>query len=93
MDSLAKVRDQLARYEHPLFAFAARATEAGPVLLVVTLKTPVAGAEPYAAEVHERDIAHPQFAWHFQRFLYDCLHDYVAELFTRNPQQREEAAQ
>jgi hypothetical protein len=91
MELLARLRAELARYEHPLFAFDARSNEAGAVELVISLKTPVADAEPYVAEVHARDIAHPQFTWNFQRFLYDCLHDYVAELFTRNPQQREPA--
>ena len=30
-----------------------------------------------------------QFAWSFQRYLYDCLHDYMVELFSRTPQSRD----
>jgi hypothetical protein len=36
-----------------------------------------------------REIEHPQFPWSFQRQLYDCLHDYVIEMFVRNPQRRD----
>jgi hypothetical protein len=40
----------------------------------------------YRFQLHERDIEHPQFPWTFQRQLYDCLHDYIIEMFTCNPQ-------
>ena len=40
--------------------------------------------------VHERDIDHPQFAWTFQRYLYDCMHDYLVEMFLVTPQSREQ---
>jgi hypothetical protein len=33
-----------------------------------------------------KEIENSQFPWSFQRQLYDCLHDYVIEMFTRNPQ-------
>ena len=39
--------------------------------------------------VHERDIAHSQFPWTFQRYLYDCMHDYLVEMFLVTPQNRE----
>jgi hypothetical protein len=39
----------------------------------------------YRITLNERDIENSQFPWTFQRLLYDCLHDYVVELFTRNP--------
>ena len=42
------------------------------------------------APVHERDIEHPQFAWTFQRYLYDCMHDYLVEMFLRTPQNRDD---
>ena len=33
---------------------------------------------------------HPQFPWTFQRYLYDCMHDYLVEMFLRTPQNREQ---
>jgi hypothetical protein len=36
--------------------------------------------------VHERDIEHSQFPWTFQRYLYDCMHDYLVEMFLHTPQ-------
>jgi hypothetical protein len=89
MTSLAKVRRQLERYEHLLLEFSADETPAGGVELVIRLRVPVEGAHDYRAPLHERDIAHPQFEWTFQRYLYDCMHDYLCELFVRNPQQLE----
>jgi len=47
----------------------------------------------YYAPLHRRDIENEQFPWHFQRYLYDCLHDYMVELFVRTPQSRETAPQ
>lgn len=88
MTSLEKVRRELGRYEHLLLAFDAEETPAGGVELVIRLRAPVAGAHEYRAPLHPRDIAHPQFEWTFQRHLYDCLHDYLCELFVRNPQER-----
>ena len=48
---------------------------------------------PAAPEVHvysyvmrPREIENTQFPWTFQRQLYDCLHDFVVEMFVRNPQ-------
>lgn len=89
MDSLARVKAELAKYEHILLRFDARQDALGGVELVIELKTPVEGAHVYIAPVHERDIRHSQFTWTFQKFLYDCLHDYLCEMFTRNPQQLE----
>lgn len=86
--NLEKVRAELARYEHPLFAFDARqAGEAVEVLIEFR------GTEPpvhtYVYALQPRDIEQAQFPWTFQRQLYDCLHDYVVEMFTRNPQCRD----
>ena len=47
------------------------------------------GLHTYYAPVHSRDIAHAQFPWTFQRYLYDCMHDYLVEMFLRTPQSRE----
>ena len=86
--NLERVRAELARYEHPLFAFDAR--EAGEAVEVVI---DLRGSEPpvhtYVYALQPRDIEQAQFPWTFQRQLYDCLHDYVVEMFTRNPQCRD----
>ncbi len=87
-DLLAKVRAELARYEHPLFAFDARESKDG---VDVEIKFRPEGVEvhTYYFLLRERDILHRQFPWTFQRQLYDCLHDYVIEMFTKNPQLHE----
>lgn len=87
MTYLDKVRLEAARYEHRLLVFDVRGSSAGTPDLIIALKPPIEGVDDYVAPVHPRDIDHPQFAWTFQHFLYDCIHDYMAELFTRNPQE------
>jgi hypothetical protein len=86
MTALHKVRSELARYEHALVDFSAREGHDGSVELVIAVKNPTPGSHTYCAPIHRRDIETPQFTWNFQRFLYDCLHDYLVELFIRNPQ-------
>ena len=88
MTPLEKVRTELARYEHALVEFSARERE-GQVELLIGLRQPLPGVHTYIAPVHERDIEHSQFPWTFQRYLYDCMHDYLVELFLRTPQSRE----
>lgn len=88
MSPLEKVQAELRRYEHPLVDFAARETPSGGVELVISLKQSRPDVHTYYAPVHPRDIDHPQFPWSFQRYLYDCLHDYLVELFVRTPQTR-----
>jgi hypothetical protein len=83
---LEKVQAELARYEHALVDFAARRKDDGTVELIISLKNPTPGSHTYFAPLHPRDVESPQFTWNFQRFLYDCLHDYLVELFIRNPQ-------
>ena len=46
--------------------------------------------DTYARLVHLHDIENAQFPWTFQKYVYDCLHDYVVEMFTRSPQDRED---
>jgi hypothetical protein len=87
MTHLDKVRFEVARYEHLLFVFDVRESLAGAPDLVIGLKSPVESVGNYVSPVHPRDIDNPQFEWTFQRYLYDCIHDYMAELFTRNPQE------
>ena len=88
MTALEKVLRETARYEHALLEFSARERNGG-VELVIGLKEPRPGVHTYYAPIHERDIEHPQFPWTFQRYLYDCLHDYLVEMFVRTPQSRE----
>lgn len=86
--ALAKVRAELARYEHALMNFSAREKN-GAIELVIEMKDPKLGMHTYYAPLHARDIDHPQFPWTLQRYLYDCLHDYLVEMFIRTPQSRE----
>ncbi len=80
-----KVRRELARYEHPLFDFAARPAAEG-VEVEIRYKLAIAEVHDYIFQLRPREIEHTQFPWTFQKQLYDCLHDYVIEMFTRNPQ-------
>jgi hypothetical protein len=85
---LEKVLAETRRYEHALLEFSAREHNGG-VELAIALKDGSLGLHTYYAPVHDRDIEHPQFAWTFQRYLYDCMHDYLVEMFLRTPQTRE----
>ncbi len=87
-EKLRKVRDELARYEHPLFEFSAR-ENGEQVEMLIRLKGNSLGLHEYVFPFHPRDLENPQFTWNFQRQLYDCLHDYIVEMFTRNPQKKE----
>jgi len=86
---LARVKDQLRLYEHPLLEFGAR-EKGESVEVVIKFKDPPVPVHTYYFELHPRDLDHPQFEWSFQRQLYDCLHDYLIEMFTRTPQNRVE---
>jgi len=87
-DRLEKVERALADYEHPLFTFLAQAAGEG-VVVEIRFKNPPAEIHTYQFQLHPRDIDGAQFTWNFQRQLYDCLHDYVIEMFTRNPQMKD----
>lgn len=43
----------------------------------------------YVLLLRPREIEQSQFPWILQKQLYDCLHDYVIEMFTRNPQEQD----
>jgi len=86
---LDKVLAELSRYEHALMNFSARERD-GSIELVIDLRNRELGMHTYYAPLHPRDIDHAQFPWTFQRYLYDCLHDYVVEMFVRTPQSREQ---
>jgi len=89
MDQLLNiVRRELARYEHPLFALGARAAGEN---VEVEIRYKPAGVEihNYLFVLRPREIEQSQFPWSFQKQLYDCLHDYVIEMFTCNPQRQD----
>ena len=88
MSPAEKVRAELARYEHPLFAFDAQPSGES-VTVEIRFKPDAPLLDPYKFLLRPREIEHSQFAWSFQKQLYDCLHDYVIEMFTRNPQRKD----
>jgi len=81
------VRNQLRLYEHPLLDFSARA-KGEAVEILIQFRNPSVPVHTYIFEMHPRDLDHPQFEWTFQRQLYDCLHDYMIEMFICTPQDR-----
>src|SRR5580765_4159843 len=80
-----RVLAQLRLYEHPLLDFSARA-KGEAVEVIIRFKDPSIPVHTYYFELHPRDLDHPQFEWTFQRQLFDCLHDYLVEMFARTPQ-------
>jgi hypothetical protein len=84
---LAKVREHLRLYNHPLLTFSAR--EANDLIeILIDLKNSTVPVHTYAFQIHPRDLDHPQFQWNLQRQLYDALHDYFIEMFLHTPQDR-----
>jgi hypothetical protein len=84
-DRLVRVREQLRLYEHPLVEFDARSKgEAVEVIIRARFTDPP--VHTYYFELHPRDLDDAQFEWAFQRQLFDCLHDYLVEMFVRTPQ-------
>jgi hypothetical protein len=86
-DPLQKVLDHLRLYDHPLLAFSARENK-GVIEVLIALPNSTIPVHTYVLPIHPRDLDHPQFAWHLQHQLYDGLHDYFIEMFTRTPQDR-----
>jgi hypothetical protein len=86
---LERVLEQLRLYEHPLLEFSARA-KGEAVEVIIEFKNAPVPVHTYYFDLHPRDLDHPQFEWTFQRQLFDCLHDYIIEMFTRTPQNRVE---
>jgi hypothetical protein len=88
-DLAEKVRAELGRYEHPLFSFDARSAAEG-----VEVEIRYRPAEPlvhtYLLLLRPREIEQKQFPWILQKQLYDCLHDFVIEMFIRNPQEQDQ---
>ncbi len=87
---LEKVRRELRRYRHLALSFDAERSAGGGVELVIRFRNPPPGAHVYRAPLHPRDVESSQFAWNLQRYLYDCMHDYLVELFITTPQSRTE---
>jgi hypothetical protein len=58
-----------------------------------SVKVEPAPAEPqihtYVFLLRPREIESGQFPWIFQKQLYDCLHDFIIEMFTCNPQRQD----
>jgi len=89
MTALAeKVRAELALYEHPLFVFDARAATEG-VEVIIRYSPPEPEVHTYVFLLRPREIESGQFPWIFQKQLYDCLHDFIVEMFTSNPQRQD----
>lgn len=86
MTPLEKVQAEIDRYDHALLDFSARERN-GAIELVIQLKS--RDLHTYYAPIHTRDLEHPQFPWTFQRYLYDCMHDYLVEMFIHTPQSRD----
>lgn len=87
-DELAEiVRQELRRYEHPLFEFSARPADEG-VEVEICFRPPEPAVHRYVFLLRPREIQQKQFPWGLQKQLYDCLHDYVIEMFTRDPQRQ-----
>jgi hypothetical protein len=81
---LQRVLDEIDKYEHPFFDFSARERDEG-VELCIRSKIPDVLSPEYKITFSERDLKSSQFPWTFQKLLYDCLTDYIVELFTKSP--------
>lgn len=84
MESIAKVRAELALYEHPFFEFSA---VGGSECVDVCIRSviPNVHTREFRFSLTDREIGHPQFRWSFQGLLYGSMNDFMVELFTRVP--------
>lgn len=82
-----KVRQELARYDHPLFGFDTWPAAEG-VEVEIRLKRLDFQLGPCLFLLRPREVEQSQFPWTFQKQLYDCLHDYIIEMFISNPQRK-----
>ena len=89
---LERVLQQLRLYEHPLIVFEARAKGDG-VELILRPRFTDPPVHTYYFDLHPRDLDDAQFEWTLQRQIFDCLHDYLVEMFIRTPQHRREISQ
>ncbi|MFY9553272.1 MAG: hypothetical protein WAV20_25735 [Blastocatellia bacterium] len=81
---IEKVEKELNRYAHPLFEWSAQPISAG-VEVIIKLKIHGLYDDPYRLTLRPREIEARGFEWDFQRQLFNCLHDYLVEMFTRSP--------
>jgi hypothetical protein len=84
MSLIQRVREELEKYEHPFFDFSAEEKDSGVELRIRSRLSNVHSPE-YRITLAERDLQSSQFPWTFQKLLYDCLTDYIVELFTKSP--------
>ena len=84
MVPLDRVLDEIQKYEHPFFHFIARQKDNG-IELCIRSKIPDVLSPEYRITLADRDLQSTQFPWTFQKLLYDCLTDYMVELFTKSP--------
>ena len=89
---LERVQQQLRLYEHPLVEFQARDKGEG-VELIISPRFIDPPVHTYYFDLHPRDLDEPQFEWTLQRQIFDCLHDYLVEMFIRTPQHRKQHQQ
>ena len=87
-EHLAKVQNELSRYEHPMFEWDACESSDG-IDVVIRLKVAGVYDSPYHLCLRPREIEARGFQWDFQRQLFNCLHDYLVEMFIRGPHIRE----
>ena len=87
-DLAGAVLAELRRYEHPLFDFDARPAAEG-VEVLIRFRPREPEVHTYVFLMRPREIESKQFPWIFQKQLYDCLHDFVIEMFTCNPQRQD----
>jgi len=85
MSSIDLVREEIQKYEHPFFDFSAEDKGAEGVELCIRSKMTNVHSPEYRITLAERDLQSTQFRWTFQKLLYDCLNDYIVELFTKSP--------
>ena len=85
---LLQVRSELSRYEHPLFEWEATQSDRN-IKVSVRLKQSGIHDDAYTFYLTPRELEARAFQWDFQRQLYNYLHDYLIEMFTRSPQIRE----
>ncbi len=89
MSPLERVLAETRRYRHPLLEFSAREHN-GRLELVIECQAKDLGLHTYYLEIHPRELESSQFPWTFQRLLYDGMNDYIVEMFTLTPQNRDQ---
>lgn len=88
MNSVDTVRSELSLYAHPFFEFSAEDHPEGAEVCVRS-RLPEVHTPEFRFVVSHREVGHPQFRWSFQGLLYGSLNDFMVELFTRVPGDRD----